>query len=402
MSTDDRSPSAATAVAPKKKKALRAYLVLAGLAGAVVAVYFIHGYLTRDEVSTDDAQVEADVVPIAARVAGVVVEMKVTDNQEVAAGDVIAQIDRADHAARLAAAQADLVAAQAAAEAADAQVEIVRSTSAGGLSTARAQLQGTSASVRAASSQVQAAAAAQARARTELAKADADLARARTLHDQGAITGQAFEAAQAVRDTAAAAYDLATANVAAARDQQQLSQTRVAEAQGRVAQSAPIDQQVAAAQASARLAHARIQSAQAALDLATLQLGYTTITAPVDGYVSKLAVHGGQMVQPGSTIAMVVPRQTYVVANFKETQIRRIKKGDLVDVDIDAAGSHKGVVDSVAAGTGARFSLMPPDNATGNFVKVVQRVPVKIVWAPGEDVARLQAGLSAEVTVHVR
>jgi len=363
MTTTHEQPPATT-IAPRKSKATRAYIVLALLAGVVVAVYFIHGHLTRNQVSTDDAQIEADVVPVSARVSGVVIEMKVSDNAEVKAGQTIALVDQADYQAKLAAANADLLAAQAQAEVADAQVEIVRSTSTGGLSTARAQLQGTSASVRAAASQVQAATATVTRANNELAKADSDLKRAKTLHDQGAVTGQSLETAQSVRDSAAAAVDLARANLAASRDQQQLSQTRVAEAQGRVAQSAPIDQQIAAATATAKLAHAHVASAQAAVELATLSLGYTEIKAPVDGYGSRLAVHAGQMVQPGVTIAMVVPRATYVIANFKETQIARIRKGDRVEVEIDAAGTYRGVVDSVAAGIGARFSMMPPDNAT--------------------------------------
>lgn len=399
-------PPPATLVAPpRKKKALRAYMVLGLLTGAVLAVYFVHGYLTKDEVSTDDAQVEADVVPVSARVTGIVLKMKVSDHEQVKAGQVLAEIDPADYQARLAAAQADVDAASAQVEAADAQVEIVKSTSSGGLSTARAQLQGTSASVRAASSQVAASAASVARAKSDLTKADADLARAQRLHDEGAITGQALESAQAARASAAAAFDQANANLATSRDQQALSQTRVAEAQGRVTQSAPIDQQVAAATASAKNWHAKLESAKAALDMAKLSMSWTKIVAPADGYVSNLAVHDGQMVQPGSVIAMLVPRETYVVANFKETQISRIRPGDDVDVDIDAvSGTWHGKVVSVAPGTGARFSMMPPANATGNFVKVVQRVPVKIAWTSNSSTATsmLQAGLSAEVTVHLK
>ncbi len=387
---------------PRKKKALRAYLVLAGLAGAVVAIYFIHSYLTRNEVSTDDAQVDADVVPVSARVGGVVLKMHVSDHQAVKKGQVLAEIDAADYQAKLTAAKADLEAATAQAEVADAQVVIVQSTSKGGLSSAKALQQGANAQVATATSQVAAAAASLARAKSELAKAEGDLARAKRLHDAGAITGQQLEVAQVARDTAAAARDQANANLAAARNQATVSRTRVAEAKGRVEQSAPIDQQVAAATAAAKLAHAHVDAAKAAVQLATLAIGYTKIIAPTDGFVSKLAVHEGQMVQPGSMIAMVIPKQTYVIANFKETQISRIHPGDEVDVEIDAvSGMRHGKVDRVAAGTGARFSLMPPDNATGNFVKVVQRVPVKIVWTSPDEGLGLQAGLSAEVTVHL-
>jgi membrane fusion protein (multidrug efflux system) len=388
---------------PRKKKAMRAYMVLALLAGAIVAIYFIHGFLTKDEVSTDDAQTDADVVPVSARVSGVVLKMHVQDNQEVKAGELIAEIDPADYNAKLVAAQADIDAALSQADAADAQVAIVSSSSKGGLSSAKAQQLGASAAVAAAGSQIAAAQASVARAKSELAKAQADYDRAKKLHDAGAITGQQMDAATSARDSAQAALDLANANVASARDQQAQAQTRVAEAQGRVEQSGPVSEQVAVVTAQAKLAHARVDGAKAALEIAKLQAGYTKIFAPMDGFVSKLAVHDGQMVQPGSVICMVVPKQTYVVANFKETQISRIKPGDDVEVKLDAVGGTRhGKVVSIAAGTGARFSMMPPDNATGNFVKVVQRVPVKITWATPQDGVGLQAGLSADVTVHLQ
>ena len=387
----------------RKKKATRAYMVLAALAGTILAIYFIHGYLTKDEVATDDAQTDADVVPVSARVSGVVLKMHVQDNQEVKAGQLIAEIDPADYDAKVTAAEADLAAAQAQAEAADAQVGIVTSTSKGGLSSAKAQQLGASAAVAAAGSQIAAAQAQVARAKSDLAKAQADYDRAKKLHDAGAITGQQMDAATAARESDQAALDMANANLASARDQQAQAQTRVAEAKGHVEQSGPVDQQVAAATASGKLAHAHVEAAKAALEIAKLSAGYTKIVAPADGFVSKLAVHDGQMVQPGSVICMVVPQQTYVIANFKETQISRIRPGDDVEIKIDAIGGKRhGKVVSVAAGTGARFSMMPPDNATGNFVKVVQRVPVKIIWATPQDGVGLQAGLSADVTVHLQ
>ncbi|MGE0867430.1 MAG: HlyD family secretion protein [Kofleriaceae bacterium] len=402
-SNPEPSTKPVTREAAARKKSTRAYAVLGLLTTGIVGTYLIHGYATRDLVSTDDAQVEADVVPVAARVGGVVLEMHVQDNQAVKAGQLIAELDPVELRARLASAQAELDAALAQAEAAAAQVEIVKSTSRGGLSSARAQLEGTSASVRASASQVQAAAAAVSRAQSELAKAETDLGRAKKLAEAGAITRQQREAAQLDRDTATAALDQAKANLAAARDQQALSRSRVAEAQGRVEQSTPIDRQIAAASAAAKLADARVAAARAAVDLANIALANTKIVAPADGHVSRLAAHEGQSVQPGTMICMVVPRTTYVVANFKETQIARIRPGDEVEIEIDARpGSRTGKVVSVAAGTGARFSLMPPDNATGNFVKVVQRVPVKIAWELPSDGDSLEAGLSAEVTVHVQ
>lgn len=402
--TDNGTPARrAVAPVPRKRKARRAYLVLAGLAGGALAVYFIHGYLTRDEVATDNAQVDADVVPIAARTGGVIVRMNVTDHQRVEAGTVIAEIDAADYAQRVSAAEAEVEAALAQGDGADAQVEIVKSTSAGGLSSARAQVRGSSASVRSAGAQIDAAAAGLARAKVDLAKALSDYQRTKKLHDEGAMTGQALEAMQSARDAAQAAVDAAAANLAGARDQRALSESRVAEAEGRLVQSTSVDRQVAAAMAAARLAHARVDGARVALELAKLQLSYTKITAPVAGFVSKLAVHQGQMVQPGTTLLLLVPATTYVVANFKETQLDRVRPGDQVDVSIDALSGKTlhGNVASISPATGARFSLIPPDNATGNFVKVVQRVPVKIVWKDGEDLAGLRAGLSAEVKVHL-
>jgi membrane fusion protein, multidrug efflux system len=400
----DAPKATVVAPVPKKKKATRAYLLLAGLAIAAVGVYFIHGYMTRNEVDTDDAEVDADVVPISTRVGGVVLKMGVSDNQSVEAGALIAQIDDADYKAKVAAAQADLDAATAQAASADAQVDITKSTSGGALSSAKAMLAGQGASVRSAAAQTDAAQAQVAQAKTALAKAQADYTRAKNLHDAGAFSGQQLESAQAARDSAQSALDAANANLAGARDAQAAAASRVAEAQGRVEQSTPVERLQAAATAAAKLAHAHVDAAQAALDIAKLQLSYTKIVAPVAGTVSRLAAHEGQLLQPGSMIVMIVPATTYVGANFKETQLERIRPGDPVDVSIDAFGGNKlhGKVVSVSAGTGARFSMMPPDNATGNFVKVVQRVPVKIAWDPGQDLSQLHAGLSVEVKVHLQ
>ncbi|HEY1549574.1 MAG TPA: HlyD family secretion protein [Kofleriaceae bacterium] len=401
--TPEAPKATVVAPVPKKKKATRAYLLLAGLALAAVGIYFVHGYITRDEVETDDAQVDADVVPISTRVTGVILKMGVQDNQQVQAGQVIAQIDDADYKAKVAAAQADLDAATAQAQSADAQVDITKSTSGGALSSAKAMLAGQGASVRSAAAQTDAAQAQVARAKAELIKAQADLDRAKKLHDAGAVSGQSLESAQATRDSEQAALDAANANLAAAHDAQAQAVSRVAEAQGRVEQSTPVDRQIASATAAAALAHARVDSARAALDIAKLQLGYTKIVAPTAGTVSRLGAHEGQMVQTGSTLVMIVPATTYVVANFKETQLDRIRPGDPVDIEVDAfGGALHGKVTSVSAGTGARFSMMPPDNATGNFVKVVQRVPVKIAWDSGQDLSQLHAGLSVEVKVHLQ
>lgn len=316
-----------------------------GIAGAALAAaalaYGVHLFLARGDEVTDDAQVEADIVPIAPRVQGAVVRVLAKDNQLVKKGDLLLELDPADYAARVRQGEAELATATAQAAVADAQIRAAR--------------------------------AALARAEADARKASADLSRARNLRAGDALP-------QAQLDTVEAAGDAAGAGVAAARAQ------------------------LTAAGASAELARARARSAEAALELARLQLSYTRVTAPRDGELSRLSVREGQLVAAAQPVAQLVPLETYLVANFKETQVGGMKPGQRAEIRIDAYGGRKleGRVESLSGGTGARFSLLPPDNASGNFVKVVERVPVRITWTnvPGE--IRLRAGLSAWVTVHTR
>ncbi|HSD21627.1 MAG TPA: HlyD family secretion protein [Anaeromyxobacter sp.] len=326
------------APAPRRRRALLAggaavALVLLGLLGA-------WEYLHRGDESTDDAQVEADVVAVASRVGGPVAEVLVPEDSPVKAGQPILRIDPTDYALRVRQGEADLQTARAQAQAADAQVGAARATVT--------------------------------RGEAEAEKALADLRRADALKAGDAIAASQYDATRVSSETARAG---AGANRA----------------------------QYAAALASAELAHARVKSAEAALALAELQLGYTEVRAPADGVVSRLGARVGQIVVPGQVLGQLVPSQTYVVANFKETQTGAIRPGQRVDVEIDAYSGRKleGRVQSVSGGTGARFALLPPDNASGNFVKVVERVPVRIAWVAPPDVA-LRAGLSAFVTVHTR
>ena len=242
-----------------------------------------------------------------------------------------------------------------------------------------------------------------ARAGADLKKAEIDLGRARTLRAAGAVPQQALDTAQIEAEGARAAKAQADAQVALAQDARVGAQSRVGEARGRVNQSAPIEPQIAAARAGVALAAARVRSVEAALALAKLQLDYTRVAAPADGYASKLAVHEGQLVTTGQPLIELVPAATYLVANFKETQGGAMREGQSATIEIDAFPGRKlkGRVESLAGGTGATFSLLPPDNASGNFVKVVQRVPVRIAWVdPPADVV-LRPGLSADVTVDV-
>lgn len=396
-------PEPAPEASPTGRKRL---LVRAGAAAlaALALLFGVHLLLTRGEESTDDAQVEADVVPIAPRVAGAVLRVAVRDDQQVKKGDLLFEIDPADYAARAQQAEAELATAQAQAAASDAQAQVVEASARGGFAGARAAVSSSSAALQQTAAQIAAAQAAQRRAEAEAVKARADLTRARQLRAGDAIPQAQLDAVEAAAESAEAGVASARANLAAAEEAKQTARGRVGEAQGRLGQSTPVAAQIASAHAGAELARARVKSAQAALDLARLQLRYTQVVAPADGQVSKLTVREGQLVAVAQPVAQLVPSATYLVANFKETQVGAIRPGQRVDVDVDAYGGKtlRGKVESLSGGTGARFSLLPPDNASGNFVKVVERVPVRIAWVdPPKDLA-LRAGLSATVTVHTR
>ncbi len=387
----------------KKPSARRPLAILGGIAVFVLVV--IGGYLlfTAGEQHTDDAQVRADVIPVAARVGGQIVRVAVIENQIVAKGDLIAEIDDRDLAARKVQAEAELAMATAQGSAADAQVAVVEASSRGGLASAQAMFSGSSAGVSTAEAQVAAAKAAVTRAEAEGRRAEADLERAKKLREENAVPQQRLDDARAAHDSAQANMVLARAQLNAAEEAKRSAEARVHEAKGRLTQSEPIDAQIAAARANADLAHAKIKASEAALDLAELQLSYCKITAPAAGNASQLGVHEGQLVGPGQPILRIVPTETYVIANFKETQIGEMKAGQRAEITLDAFPGTKlaGKVESLSGGTGASFSLLPADNATGNFVKVVQRVPVRIAWDRTPESIVLRSGLSAEVTVDV-
>ncbi len=403
---DQRAPDASGVALDQvvKKSRAKPYLILGAVVAVGVGGWLLMSWLSYGRETTDDAQVDADVVTVSARVGGVVRKVFVTDNQQVKKGDVLVEIDPSELAARAKQAEAELVAAQAQAGAADAQVRIVSATSKGGFSAAQAQLSGTAASVASAGAQIEAARAALARAQAEASRGDVDLARAESLRKDEAIPQAQVDTARSNALAARAAVAQAQAQLAAAEDMKRSAQTQIAEAQGHLEQSAPVDAQLAVVRANADLAHARADAAAASLALAKLQLSYTRIEAPVDGLLSRLAVHDGQLAQMGQQIIVVVPNATYLVANFKETQVGRMHPGQSAEISIDAFPGRKleGKIESTSPGTGARFSLLPADNASGNFVKVVQRVPVKIEWVNAPPDLKLAAGLSADVTVDTR
>jgi membrane fusion protein (multidrug efflux system) len=397
MSTPDLAPEST-----KPRRGRRAYLILGAVATGLILLYVGYKVWTHGQESTDDAQVEADVVPMAAQTGGQVKQVLIAENQLLAKGDAILQIDDVDHKARLAQAQAELAAARAQLDVATANEQVSTASARGGLSSAQASLSGSSEGVANADAQIAAARAALARARAEEHQSSLDLARAQALRKDDAIAQASLDQAIATHDGALAALEQATANLAVTEQQKRMAESRVAEAQGKLAQSTPIDAQIAAAKAATALAAARVQSAEAQVTLAQTQLGYTRVTAPIAGIASRLGVHAGQLVSVGQPVVELVPTQTYVIANFKETQVGAMRPGDRAEVDVDAFSRHtlEGRVESISGGTGSRFSVLPPDNASGNFVKVVQRVPVRILFTSPPDVP-LRAGMSCDVTVHV-
>ena len=375
---------------------------------------------SRGRESTDDAQVDGRITQIAARVGGTVAKLSVDNNQAVGAGTVLVQIDPRDYQVAVDRARAELADAEANATAATTGVPIARVETGAGVTTASGGLQSAQASVAEAEHAVQVAeanlASAQARQREReaaAAKAAKDVERLRPLAQKDEIPQQQLDAAVAQADASRASADAAKSDVTAAQGAITVAQQRVAQARAGAAQAqanlqtartAP--QQLQVTQAKAASAQARVQQAQAALAQAELNLQYTTIKAPTDGVVSRKSVEVGQVIQAGQPLmALVNLSDTWITANFKETQLKSMQAGQRAEIEVDALGgrSFKGHVDSIAAATGAKFSLLPPENATGNYVKVVQRIPVKIRLETGEDPGHLlRPGMSVTPTVYVR
>jgi membrane fusion protein (multidrug efflux system) len=384
-------------------RARRLYLIIGGAVVVLIIGYVLFALLTRGKEGTDDAQVSADIVAVAPRVAGQVIAVHVQENQLVHAGDLIAELDPADAQVKVTQAESDLETARATAAEADAKISITRANATGGLTAAQAAVQGSRESVDTSAAAINEAHAGVERAAANAQKAENDWKRAQELGAKGDISRAQVDAARAAHEAADADLASARARLSSATNARQLAEANVRQAEGRLTQNAEVGAQVNATQASANVAHAKVRTAEAAVAAARLALSYTKIMAPSEGIASKLAVHAGALVTPGQPIVQIVPRKTYIIANFKETQVKAMRPGQRAGVKIDALGSQEfeGKVESLSGGTGASFSLLPPDNASGNFVKVVQRVPVRISWdGPTSD--RIPAGSSAEVTVYTK
>jgi membrane fusion protein, multidrug efflux system len=395
-------PKQAAEVGTSSKRKIKPPVLIALVAGAVLLGALIVFLLGIGKESTDDAQVDADVVSLAPRVGGQVVSVAVAENQPVKKGDLILQIDDADYQAKVQQAQAEADSAKAQADAADAQVSVAEAGARGGFSQAEANVTGSARSVSNSRAQVEQARATLVSRQADFKLADTNVQRARSLLKDNAIPQQQADQYFAAYDSAKAGVDAAKASVTAAEEQLLRTQSQVTEAEGRLAVSRPVDAVIAAARANAAYQHARVKSAEAALVLANLNLTWTRLLAPGDGVVSRLTAHVGAIVSAGQTVASFVPDKKYITANFKETQVAKMHQGQRADISVDGTGKTlTGKVESLAGGTGARFSLLPPDNATGNFVKITQRIPVRITLDSIPPGVALRAGQSVEATVHV-
>jgi membrane fusion protein, multidrug efflux system len=387
------------------------------MAIAVLAVLIIWHYSGRE--STDDAQLEGHVTQISAQVGGHIVEVAVRDNEFVDAGRVLVRIDPRDYQAAVDRARAELADAKATAAAAGIGVPIAEISTTSDVTSAAGGVEDARAAVAAAEAQIDAAraelVAAEARVREKEAAATRtarDIERLEPLVEKDEIPRQQFDAAIAAAEAARAAADASRSEVVAARTAVAVAERRARQARAgttraqaalQASQTGPRELEISKAKAAS--AEARVKQAEAALAQASLNLERTTICAPAAGIVSRKVVERGQVVQPAQPLLAVVPLDdVWVVASYKETQLRNIRTGQRAVVEVDALGRElTGHVDSIGAATGAKFSLLPPENATGNYVKVVQRVPVKIVFDPGQDSGHLlRLGMSVVPTVFTK
>jgi membrane fusion protein, multidrug efflux system len=342
---------------PKKKKKI-IFPIILGLVLVGALLFTLKEYLYyQNHETTDDAQIDADISPVVARVGGYVTEIRFQDNQYVKAGDTLVVLDDKDYKIRLEQAMAALTSVRQSVNVSESNVTEAKT----GITTAEANVEA---------------------AKVQVWKATQDFERYQNLYNDHAITKAQF-------DDAKAAKDAADAQLVVAQSQIPVQTKKVSANQSQVGATA-----------------SNIATKQADIDYAKLQLSYTVIVAPVNGVVSKRNIQIGQLVQAGQTLfAIVHDGDVYVTANFKETQMGNLKIGDSVDVTADAFSNKKieGLIQSFSGATGAKFSLLPPDNATGNFVKVVQRIPVKITLHTDSAImATLRPGMSVSVVVHTK
>ena len=382
----------------------RRNIIIAGIVVvAIVGGIFLWRYFASYE-STDDAQVDVHLYPVSARISGYVTKVNVGDNQYVEKGTVLVEIDPKDYEVAVEQAKANLAGAEATAQSLNLDVPITTVSTTSQLNFAASGVEDAGAAISAAEKQVSAAHAQLEAAEANDVKAQDDVRRYKALVDKQEISAQIY-------DQAVAAAKASTASVAAARDTEAAAEQAVKQTQSRLGQSVASKrsaetgpQQVSSSRARARAAIADVEAKRAALAQAQLNLGYTQIVAPVSGEVNKSVVVGLN-VQAGQQLLTVVPLdEVWITANFKETELRNMKVGQRSEIHVDSSGrTFKGHVDSIAGATGPLFSLLPPENATGNYVKIVQRIPVKIVLEPGENQDhQLRPGMNVVPDVYLR
>ncbi len=385
---------------PKRRRNL---VILIVVLVALILGIFLWRYLSSYE-STDDAQADVHLYPVSARVSGYVVRVNVDDNQWVEKGKVLVEIDPTDYEVAVAQARANLDSAEATARSLNITVPITSVNTSSQLRFTASGIEDANAGVTAAERQLTAAHAQVEAAEANDVKAQDDLHRYKLLVEKREVSQQIYDQALATAKSSTATVAAAQANESAAQQFIEQTRSRLAQANANHQYAETGPQQVSSTRARVRAAIADVEQKRAALEQAQLNLGYTKIVAPVSGEVNKTVVVGLN-VQDGQLLLTIVPLdEVWVTANFKETQLRHMQVGQKAEIHVDSSGrTLKGHVDSIAGATGPLFSLLPPENATGNYVKIVQRVPVKIVLEPGENRdRRLRPGMNVVPDVYLK
>jgi membrane fusion protein (multidrug efflux system) len=381
-------------------------LLLAAIGVAVIAAAGVWYWRSTAWETTDNAQIDGFIYPISSRVSGHVTRVMVDENQYVQAGTVLAQLDPKTYEVAIASARAALANDEASAAALRTNVPITSTDTASQLSTAHADVDNATAGLAGAERQFEAAQATLREAEANDLKAQDDVARYKPLAARDEIPQQQYSQAVNGQKATAAAVEAAGATAAAAEQTVTQARARVAQSQAQLRSAGTRPAQIAAQRSRALAAEAETQRAAAALQQAQLDLQYTTIVAPVSGIVGQRSVQPGQNVSSNQQLMTVVPldsQNIWVTANFKETQLKYMRPGQPATLSVDAYGrTYEGRVLNIAGASGARYSLLPPENATGNYVKVVQRIPVKIVFNQGQDTNLLRLGMSVEPNVRIR
>jgi membrane fusion protein, multidrug efflux system len=387
------------------KQNRRAILIGAAIIALVVAGlvwFFLAGYE-----STDDAQVDGHLHPVSARISGTILRVnpEVEDSHFVKAGTVLAEIDPADYQAERERAVADYNRLQASSLAAEKDISVISSGSNGRLDLARAAVSEAEDAVASEKATLDASEARLAQAQANFIRAEADRQRYAKLLAKHEISQSEYDRVATEADTDKSAVVAGKAEIAAAKQRVSAAQSRLIQRKADVLAAGSAPQQIASSKAKAAAASSDAVRARAQLTTADLNLGYTKIVAPVSGIIGRKTVEAGQRVQPGQQLLTIIPvDDLWITANFKETQLLKMKPGQPVTIHADATGEdYRGHVDDLAGATGSRFSLLPPENATGNYVKVVQRLPVRILLEHGENSDhRLRPGMSVEPSVRTR